>query len=441
MLNVLTQLAATSKRTEKEEILKSLDAAQAAMFKKIGIATYSPGITYNIKKYPRPAEYKGTNTLVNALNSLTMLSSAQVTGNAAIKFMTELEGSLTAEDGEVLFRIIKKDLRCGVTDSTINKVWADLIYTPPYQRCSSLNKKTLAKIKLPAFSQTKADGMYVDIIVGSNSVVYRSRTCEVKKYNNQERDNHFLKTPGFVYQGEALVKDENGKIMSRSDGNGYLNGDDVDTSRIVFVLWDIIPLADYNARVCNIAYVTRLNTLKQAIKSMPDGLQLVNTKVVNSVQEIIDHFKEEVLKGQEGTVIKNQDAIWADYTSPDQIKCKIEFECDLEIIGMEEGTGKNEGRLGAAVVASSDRKLVTKVGIGFSDAVRDALWSDPNTIGRIMTVCANDIVKDRNSEVFALFLPRNIEVRTDKTIADTYDRVVEQFEAFVDTLEAIGKNE
>ena len=226
--------------------------------------------------------------------------------------------------------------------------------------------------------------------------------------------------------------------MPRKDGNGCLNKDNVDTTRIVYVLWDIVPIADYNARRCNIAYSTRLLTLKNAIAGAPDHLRLVNTKVVNSVQEIIDHFKEEVLKGEEGTVVKNQDGIWADYDSPDQVKCKIEFECDLEIIALEEGTGKNVGRLGAAVCASSDRKVITGVGIVFSDKQREELW-DESTVGKIITVRANDIVKDRNSDTFSLFLPRNVEVRTDKTVADTYERIVEQMEAFVETLEVIGK--
>lgn len=437
MLNVLDQLAATTKRTEKEAILAALTPDHAALFKKIGIATYSPEIAYNIKKYPRPTDYLGTTELATAIDGLKTLSSRQLTGKAAIDYMTRLERSLTAEDGEVLFRVVKKDLRCGLTESTMNKVWPNLIYTPPYQRCSSFNEKNLKKIKLPAFSQTKSDGMYVDIIAAESKVVYRSRNCEVKPFNNQVTDGEFEQ--GFVYMGEALYKDDDGNIMSRKDGNGRLNSDDVDTSRIVFVLWDIVPIADYIARHCSIRYATRLNTLKIAIAGKGDNLRLVETKVVNSVAEIIDHFKAEVLKGEEGTVIKNQDGIWADHTSPDQVKCKIEFECDLEIVALEEGTGKNKGRLGAAVCASSDRKLSTGVGIGFSDKEREALWNDPNTVGMIITVKANDIVKDRNSDVFSLFLPRNVEVRTDKTTADTYERIVEQLEAFIHTLEAIGK--
>ena len=197
MLDVLDQLAATSKRTEKEAILTAMTPDRAELFKKIGVAAYTPGITYNIKKYPRPTVYAGTSTLTTAIDALKSLSSRRITGNAAIKFISDLEGSLSAEDGEVLFRIIKKDLRCGVTDSTINKIWPDMIYVSPYQRCSSFSKKNLARLKLPAYSQTKADGMYLDIIAGDSSVIYRSRNCEVKPYNDQETDSLFI--PGFVY--------------------------------------------------------------------------------------------------------------------------------------------------------------------------------------------------------------------------------------------------
>lgn len=440
MLDILNQLSATSKRTEKEAILTALIGTdREALFKRIAIATYSGDINYWVKKYPRAKTNSGVFMLDYALDCLTNLSTRQVTGNAALKFLTELESHLSADDSEVLNRIIARDLKCGMTEGTANRIWPGLVYVEPYQRCSSFNEKNLRKIKFPAFSQTKADGMYINIVVRGGKVEYRSRSGEVKKFNNAERDALFLRYPGYVFMGEALVRDENGDILPRTTGNGILDGSDIDTSRIVFDLWDIVPVADYDAHSCNIEYKTRLASLKTCIKGLSDDLRLIDTRVVNSVQEIIDHFKENVEQGLEGTVIKNQFGLWAHCTSPDQIKVKIEFECELEVYQVNEGTGKNKGKLGALVSKSSDGLVVVAVGGGYKAKERDELFTE-DSVKLIIGVKANDLVRDRNRpDVWSLFLPRFTGIRKDKTVADTYTQIREQMDAFIHTLEVIGK--
>lgn len=438
MLSILNELAATSKRTEKEAILTALDTDQAELLKRVGIATYNESINYYVKKYPRPKTHSATLTLTDALESLPRLTSRELTGKAALTFLTALEGHLSEEDGEVLNRIIVRDFKAGVTTSTLNKIWPDLIYVEPYERCSSFNEKNLRKIKFPAYSQTKADGLYVNIVVENGKVVYRSRNGLVKNFNDPVKDALFLRAPNMVFMGEAIGLYEDGTTMPRTEGNGYIDSEGADVNRIAFVLWNVVPLAEYRAHKSVIDYKTRMIILKGHLKGFAhDSIRLCDTKVVNSVQDIIDHFKEQVDLGNEGTVIKNQHGTWESGTSPDQIKCKIEFECELRIKKVNEGTGKNAGRMGALECESEDGKVKVAVGIGFSDKDRDALYTD-EILEQILGVKANDIVKDRNSETFSLFLPRSMGIRTDKTTADTYDRIKEQMEAFVHTLEVIG---
>lgn len=439
MLNIIDQIAATSSRLEKDAIIRGLVGEQAELFKKLAVATYTTAINYYVTKYPRPEAHWGTVDLSTALDNLKALSSRQVTGNKALAFLTALESTLSEEDGELLYRVIQRDLRAGFTEGTVNKVWPDLIYVHPYQRCSSFNPKNLAKVKFPAYSQTKSDGKYTDIIVEENQLRHMSRLGTVMPFGLSSRDRLFMKYPGYVFMGESLARNEDGTIMPRAEGNGYLDSSDVQPSRVVFVLWDMVPLADWKAGICNIDYKTRLNALKRAVAEMGSADILVsNTKVVNSGAEILEHFKEEVEKGEEGTVIKNQHALWKDGTSPDQIKCKIEFECELKVYQINEGTGINVGKLGAFGMQSEDGQVKVNVGTGYKQKDRSALFTDAE-IGGVWTVKANDITKDRNSETFSLFLPRAMKKRSDKTVADTYERIKEQMDAFIYTLEAIGK--
>ena len=50
-------------------------------------------------------------------------------------------------------------------------------------------------------------------------------------------------------------------------------------------------------------------------------------------------------RGKEGVVLKNPTAIWRDGTSKEQVKLKLELDCDLKVIGFEEGEGKFAGTL------------------------------------------------------------------------------------------------
>lgn len=441
ILEILNKLAATSKRTEKEEILKSLTGEAEKLFKRVAVVALDSGHDFYIKQYDRGQTNCGTLPLSDAIDELMQnIATRRITGNNAHTMLTNLSWALSADDSEVFYRIIQRDLKCSVSESTLNKIWPDLIYVPPYMRCSSFNEKNLKKIKYPCISQTKEDGQYVDIFVNDDKTVqYFSRNnSEYKQFNTPVVDSKFAEHAGNVFMGEVLVIDENGDYLDRKTGNGYLNNDVIDPTRLVFVLWDVVSLESYRKRVCKSKYVHRFNTLKSMIRYMQcKQIKAVDSRVYNSAEDIIEHFKENVMLGKEGTVIKNLDAIWKDYTSPDQIKCKIEFQVDLVITAVNEGTNSNEGKLGAFTCETSDGKLKVNVGTGFKAAERDKFFTN-DMIGKIATVKANDIVQDKSDlSVYSLFLPVFIEIRKDKTQADDFERVVEQKEAFVEMLKVI----
>ena len=67
------------------------------------------------------------------------------------------------------------------------------------------------------------------------------------------------------------------------------------------------------------------------------------------------------------------------------LKVKLMFSCDLKVIGYEEGSGRNEGVLGALVVDYKNYKL--KVGSGYTDSLRAKIWyNKENAIGKIIEV-------------------------------------------------------
>jgi len=440
MLNILNKIAATTKRTEKESILRELDESQATLFKRVATATYSQSHDFWVKVYPRAETHSGELELIYAINQcMFYLTDRKVSGNKALEFLTDLDSKLSEDDAEVLNRIILRDLKCGATESTFNKIWPDLVYVHPYMRCSAMSEKSLAKIKLPCYSQTKEDGQYVDIIVSDDKVVtYKSRSGKEFAFNSPTLDVIFTQNASMVFMGEALVKDAEGNILPRTEGNGYLNGDDIDPSRLHFVLWDYIPLAAFNAKRCTTEYKHRLLLLKSVAENATTGqIEVVHTRVCHSVNDIIAHMQYNVDLGLEGIVIKNLDNIWFDGTSQGQVKFKIIFDVELIVVGIEEGTNSNAGKLGALVCESSDGLIKVNVGIGFNAKQRKEFFSE-DMIGKVITCRANDIVQNKsNVGVWSLFLPRFGEIRTDKKVADTYEQILEQKNAFMETLKVI----
>jgi DNA ligase-1 len=96
---------------------------------------------------------------------------------------------------------------------------------------------------------------------------------------------------------------------------------------------------------------------------------------------------------------------------------KAELEADLRVTGFLPGTGKYEGKIGSLLVESADGKVKSAVGTGLDDEERSC---DPSEfLGKIVAVKYNALITDKKTGLKSLFLPVFIEVRLDKTVADT----------------------
>lgn len=459
-LEILDNLANEPSKNAKLDMLAAVKASAANdTFQQICISAFHPTTEYYIKQFDMPATYSGVRTLTEALVGITdTLATRKLTGHAARDYLVDLLSSLTEDDAEVLKRVIKHDLRCGMSESTVNKVWEDLIYSHPYMRCSGFSEKTLKNISLPCYTQLKADGLYCDVVVRTDSVTYMARSGKTIDINDPTRDALLMAAAvngEFVIQGEVLVNDESGKLMARSASNGYINSDDKDTSRIFIMAWDCIPLNDWltpkkvgkkSAKRCTLTYSTRLANLTKVIDQIGGvGITLVDHRVCNTVDEIADHFREVREAGEEGIIIKDFRCVWEDGTSPHMIKLKVIIEVELKIVGWyygSEGT-KNEHLVGGVNCASGDDLIAVNFGTGISDEERVA-WldtlDDMVARGQIATVKCNGVTLSKaEGAKHSLFLPRLKELRMDKSEANTLAEIQQQEAEFTNALALIGR--
>ena len=86
------------------------------------------------------------------------------------------------------------------------------------------------------------------------------------------------------------------------------------------------------------------------------------------------------------------------------------IEVSLRVVGLEEGTGKNAGRLGALICEGEDDgvKRRTNVGSGLTDSMRDEIWADhASVLGQVVEVRADAKTKNQDSEdLWSLRFPR-----------------------------------
>jgi DNA ligase-1 len=186
------------------------------------------------------------------------------------------------------------------------------------------------------------------------------------------------------------------------------------------MLFDILPLTEFKNGTSTLGQRRRSNFLKQ-FKSTFD--KVGNIGIVPQIEVDLDtavgemqfvDFNKEALKNKyEGIMIKDLDAKYVCKRHVAWLKQKPFIEVSLEITDVEEGTGKNEGRLGALVCSGVDdgKTIVVNVGSGFTDDQRIEFWADRDSLpGQIVEVRADAITQNQDG-TYSLRFPRFLRFR------------------------------
>ncbi len=419
------------------EIIKALQETQGSNAKKAILednkenedlrdylkAVYDPSLNYFIteKTYPEVVGYSdGHDFTVNHIGEfIYQLSDRNKTGNAAKDWLKSVLRYFNNDQQYLIKLMLLKDIKAGISVSTINKVWPNLIYSQKYMRCSLPKDVKLSSWpwEKGVYSQVKMDGMYT--AVSNSSIITRAGNSFPLDCVPEDFKEEMQSIPsGIVLNGELLVT-RNSIILSRKEGNGILNsalqGTPIPNEcSLQYVVWDLQGI--------NKDYSLRFAMLQCSPLTNSSIFKVVENKKVYSYEEAVQHFQEMLAQGQEGTVLKHPDGVWKDGTSKHQVKFKIEADIDLLCIDITEGTGKYKGMLGALQLQSSCGKLIVDCGTGFTDKQRKELFENP-PVGMVVEIKANDLLDKVGSDTLSLFLPVFKCVRTDKSVADDLERI------------------
>lgn len=444
-------IAATASKLEKDALMKAAGSSSTLFLKAVSYC-YDPFKNYGIAHAPdkTPGIAPSSNTLEEPATwkVLDDLVSRALSGNAARTKVQNMVDLLDDASSEVFRRIINKDMRAGFSEGTINRAFKGTIPEFPYMRCSLPAKSNMAKWdwSVGIIVQEKADGMFANVNIDVKGYLWvTSRAGSLFPVNCLGIEGDMVKVLEHGYQthGEFTVYQDD-VLLDRANGNGVMNsllsGGLLEANqRVVFDAWDQIPLSAVVPKgKWALSYRKRLAMLAgQGIAAKRAGItsvRLIPTKVVKSKAEATALYREYLLKGKEGVVCKHPDATWADNTSKDQVKLKLEAVVDLKIKAVVPGKkgGKNDGKAGSLTCETADGLLQVDVTVK-NDAMRARVDANPTDwIDRIIAVCANCILEPSDSnDLNSLFLPRMVEAdyRTDKTVADDLQQVRDQFDA------------
>jgi len=449
---IFDEIGNESSTNEKMAILSKYKDNE--LLKRVLYLANSKRVKFYIKQIPEythPPFFVGDNLfefgLKSALDKLAVLSNRTITGGAAILHLKNILEENPDDIAYIIERIIEKDCKIGMGTRNINKVFPDLIEKTGYMGCKPYSKELIQKLLLKgkAYSQEKMDGRFVNAIIQGGEVSNESRQGEPTNLENPLFLSELAQLKDCVLNGELTMAD-----VSRYESNGIIaslisiankkeNGEDVSKdiaklgskhmpyqealSLVRFTAWDILTIDEYFSRKCKRPYKERFEELNQTLKGF-SMLNVVETRIVSTIEEVMAHFDEVLNNNGEGVVVKSMDGVWVDSKPIYQVKIKNEINLDLRITGFNYGTGKNS-QLISSLNCESEEGLLKTSPTGITEDDMEYITNNQDKLlNCILEIKCSGISQDSKGN-YSLLHPVFKLLRNDKLIANTLKECIE----------------
>ena len=380
-----------------------------------------PMITFGVKQVPEKKDEDGPGFNWDSFIVLAgNLRDRNLTGHDARDAIAEAVKLATKNEWNGWYRrILIKDLRCGTSEKTINKVVEKKYgnYTIPIFGCQLAHDSANHESKVTGkkLIEVKLDGVRVI------SIVYPDGRVDMFSRNGKE----LLNFPHVTEQISRVVKKTpppyavvlDGEIMSSSFQDLMTQvhrKSDVKANDAVLNLFDMCPLEDFENGSWDKSQTVRSQMVQTWVEQnhadLPNVTCLANELVDLDTDAGQLRYKEinaqAVAGGYEGIMIKDPEAGYECKRSVAWLKLKPFIEVSLTVVTTEEGTGKNVGKMGALVCEGVDdgKAIRVNVGSGFSDQQRDEFWSC-RVDGQVVEVRADAVTQNQDG-TYSLRFPR-----------------------------------
>jgi DNA ligase-1 len=425
---VITKLEADNSRLAKELVLAgAMHEGLDEFFEGVKMAL-DPLYTFGVKKVPE-SKVDGQGLKWEVFKKLAdQLHARELTGHDARDAILLTRDIATMEQWNKFYRrILIKDLRCGVSEKTVNKVAKDFpqysipIFTCPLAHDSANHEKKMIGKKQV---EVKLDGVRVITIIQGDTSHGNFSRVEMFSRNGKQFHNF----GHIISEIEEVIKDNpppydlvlDGEVMSANfqDLMKQVHRKSGGVAKdAVLHLFDMCPLSEFQKGIWDKPQSFRSQAVKAWVdqhRSILKHVQTLDWEDVNlDTQEGQDRFvelnKAAVDGGYEGVMIKDPEAVYECKRTHSWLKAKPFIEVTLKVVAVEEGTGRNEGRLGAVILEGEDDgyNYSLNCGSGFTDAQRDEFWAERDSlIGNLIEIRADARTQSQDSETYSLRFPR-----------------------------------
>lgn len=373
----------------------------------------NPYTVFHIGQKSMEADIKAEGSPYSSAKEL--IESLVETSGVTNKHIAKIKATLQAVNNDAvksfIVRYLTKSITLGVTAESVNKAVGSSVI--PTFNCMLAHKyfdhpdeivgKTIAVTE-------KLDGVRaisivllwpdnIDVYIFSRQGKRIYGLLEVEKTIRElalaaQKKNSAMRS--FVLDGELLITNRNNvpskeqyKQTTKIIGSDKL----LNKTGITYNVFDTLPLTEFNDGTSKDSYLERRKNLERLL----EGVESPSVRIVPVLRTFFYAEKERAFRAvlrlaeearaanQEGVMLNICNAKYVCKRTKNLLKVKVFQDCDVRIVGFQQGSGKYINTLGALLVDYKGNTV--GVGSGLTDEQRDEIWSNQeNYLGKIVTV-------------------------------------------------------
>lgn len=408
VIEIFEKLESVSGRLEKEAIIR--ENANNSLLQRAFYMALDPFLDYGVRKFkmsePRMSRsWSDVTCIAMFCDLLQRLDARELTGNSAREAVIAHMSECTIEQQKWCERILLRNLRVGVSDTTVNKQWPGLVRKFAVSLAQQADVEIsgssikLKNVWYPCRVEPKLDGLRLIAMKKNGLVTMRTRNGNVvETLPRVQAALEKMTIDNVVLDGECMSNAENlAEAWNESDSVMMSTKNKKDDKNITFYVFDCVPIDQWERSESTEDLRTRQLFLQTEVaeaiagalggpSDKPRIIEIVTGITTWLEAEILAFYEECLEKGYEGVMIKDLDSHYKFKRSDCILKLKPVTTAEGIIVGWFEGrhNTRHEGSFGGFEVLLPTG-AVTKVGSGFKDADRaDIMKNAGSYIGRIV---------------------------------------------------------
>jgi len=346
-----------------------------------------------------------------------------------VDYLHNFAGAFDDAMKEIIYGLIKKSLKLGIQEKTLNKVFGEGFIPVMNVMLAERFEDNIDWLRGQEFIVTqKLDGVRAVLMFQNDAPVFFSRggrqildlveLCEEAKALDMN----------FVYDGELLLSNppDGATAAEVYRATVKVTASDDEKRGIDFNIFDKVSKEDFVKGISEEGALSRKRGLEVEVKRV--GAKFLKPVPVLYTETDVDKIPELLEKhtqnGEEGLMINPKDSPYECKRTKNLLKVKKFHTADVLVLSIEEGSGANKGKLGAVhvkFIGPDGKDHTCKVGSGFKQDEREHYFANQDEIlGKIIEIGYFELSKNQNDDNYSLRFPTFKQIRDDKDEISMY---------------------